>query len=215
VLNQIDKKLEETMKLRCLLLVAIILLAISSILFLGQATSNASPQNTNDSDNLKFGIFYKDNIAFSFLAPDGWVLDNQSGVNQGLPAIFYPVGQTWQNSSVIAYARARKLTTEIQTIKQHVDDTVRTFHEEGSTEYKAKFIEQYSIDNKRKFDIYYFTDDEWGNYEAAAYIIEGGYINFFVLNSRNKADFDKSIQSFKELLKSYLLISTDVKVETK
>ena len=64
-------------------------------------------------DSLKTGFFYKDSIAFIFTAPDGWLLDNYSAVNQGLPAVFYPIGQTWKDSPVIMYARARKISKDI------------------------------------------------------------------------------------------------------
>ena len=40
------------------------------------------------------GMIFGSDHAFCFTAPAGWVLDNQSGVQQGLHMVFYPVGQS-------------------------------------------------------------------------------------------------------------------------
>ena len=40
-------------------------------------------------ENMKTGIIYGKNHVFSLTAPDGWVLDNTSGIKQGLYAVFY------------------------------------------------------------------------------------------------------------------------------
>lgn len=199
--------MENNMRSRFLFLFLFMMFLLPSFLS-AKSLESANPEG----DDLKYGIFYKDNIAFSFEAPDDWVLDNVSGSNYGLPAVFYPADQTWETSSVVVYARAREITEAVKTIEQQVAETVDTFHKNGSAGYNAEFVEKYNIDENHAFDIYYFSGDEWGNYEAGAYIIEGDYINFFVLNSRNKIDFENAIVPFKQLLKSYLLISTKVKI---
>ena len=38
------------------------------------------------------GIVYGPKAAFNIAAPEGWVLDNESGVEQGLPCVLYPKG---------------------------------------------------------------------------------------------------------------------------
>jgi len=40
------------------------------------------------------GMLFGTDHAFYFTAPSGWILDNQSGVQQGLHMVFYPAGQT-------------------------------------------------------------------------------------------------------------------------
>src|SRR5262245_31591726 len=77
------------------------------------------------------GIIYGENYAFNLKAPKGWMLDNQSGVQQGLDAIFYPKGRTWENSVVIAYARARSRTKEVATADDAAKAAVDDFHAKG------------------------------------------------------------------------------------
>jgi hypothetical protein len=38
------------------------------------------------------GIVYGPKAAFNVSAPNGWVLDNESGVPQGEPCVLYPKG---------------------------------------------------------------------------------------------------------------------------
>ena len=41
------------------------------------------------------GIVYGPKAAFHIAAPEGWVLDNQAGAEQGLPCVLYPKVPTW------------------------------------------------------------------------------------------------------------------------
>src|SRR5437667_5046999 len=51
------------------------------------------------------GIVYGPKAAFTISAPEGWVLDNESGANQGLPCVLYPKGSTWADAKTIMYAK--------------------------------------------------------------------------------------------------------------
>src|SRR5438093_8095792 len=51
------------------------------------------------------GIVYGPKAAFNIAAPEGWVLDNTSGVEQGLPCVLYPKGSSWADAKTIMYAK--------------------------------------------------------------------------------------------------------------
>jgi len=51
------------------------------------------------------GIVYGPKAAFDIRAPEGWVLDNESGKNQGLPCVLYPKGSSWADAKTIMYAK--------------------------------------------------------------------------------------------------------------
>ena len=61
--------------------------------------------------------------------------------------------------------------------------------------------------------IYYYTGDQWGNFEAAGYIEEKKTINFVVLSARNKVAFESSLDAFRSILRSYIFISDKVEIE--
>ena len=82
------------------------------------------------------GILYGSDHAFALRAPNGWMLDNESGVEQGLYAVFYPKGTNWRDSVVVAYARARERTQEIASADDAVRDTIDDFHASGSRNYR-------------------------------------------------------------------------------
>jgi len=56
-------------------------------------------------ENNRGGIVYGPKAAFNISAPEGWVLDNQSGADQGLPCVLYPKGSSWSDARTIMYAK--------------------------------------------------------------------------------------------------------------
>jgi hypothetical protein len=149
------------------------------------------------------GMLFGDNYAFYFTAPQGWELDKQSGVGQGLHMVFYPQGETFADSPVIAYARSVSKGPGLQSVKDKVVRTVNEFHSQGSPNYKAEMKDSVSLPHGKQIAIYYFEGDQWGNYEAAGYIEEEETINFLVFNARSKKDFDRHTDAFKKILLSY------------
>lgn len=149
------------------------------------------------------GIVYGADHAFSLKAPKGWVLDNESGVDQGVHAAFYPKGGTWAESTIIAYARARPKTEKIATADDAAKAVVADFHANGSPGYKAKRVKTFKADSGREAVIYHFSGDEFGNSEAVAYFVEEKTVNFVVINSRDAKVFADSLEAFDALAKSY------------
>jgi hypothetical protein len=56
-------------------------------------------------DNYRGGIVYGPKAAFNISAPDGWVLGNEGGAEQGLPCVLYPKGSSWSDTRTIMYAK--------------------------------------------------------------------------------------------------------------
>ena len=171
--------------------------------------SDVTPNNTNNqSKDKNYGILYGEGFSFGFKAPKGWVLDNESAKSEGIDAVFYPESQTWKNSPVMAYARSYA-KDEVKTIEKLVEENIKGFHQNGSPNSKAVKVKTIKIDEQRIAKVYHYSGDQWGNFEATAYIEEENSINYFVLNARNKKDFDESLQAFEELVKTYKLIKDE------
>ena len=148
------------------------------------------------------GMLFGDDHSFTVTAKKEWVLDNQSGRDQGLHMIFYPLGESWSNSPVIIYGRSVSVS-EVTNVKSQVVQTVNDFHSNGSPGYESKVQEALELTNGNKAALYHFSGDQWGNYEAAAYIKEADTINYLVFNSRTKANFERYIGDFYQIVKSY------------
>lgn len=148
------------------------------------------------------GILFGSDHTFAFTAIEGWLLDNQSAVNQGLHMVFYPKDQTWKNSPVIIYGRSVPLS-HVENIKKQVETTVNNFISNGNPNYKAKEKDVISVSGIKQAKIYHFSGDQWGNHEAVAYIKEIDTINYIVFNSRSKEYFDEYLPSFYQIVASY------------
>lgn len=149
------------------------------------------------------GMLFGSNHAFNFTAPNGWVLDNQSGVQQGLHMVFYPIGQTWENSPVMAYGMSVTKDSELRSIEDQVKRTVDDFRSNGNKEYTAEAKEDFQIPDGKTAKVYFFRGDQWRNYEAAGYVEEMETINFLVYNAQNKTEFEKNLPAFNSILSSY------------
>jgi len=141
--------------------------------------------------------------AFYISVPKGWVLDNESGVRQGLHMVLYPVGYTWMNSPVIAYGRSVSKASNIHTIDDQVKLTIKDFKDNGSPDYRVDGTDKITLSNGQVAHIYYFSGDQWGNYEAVGYIEEETSINFLVYHAKTKQVFEKTLPSFRAMLFSY------------
>ena len=148
------------------------------------------------------GMLFGGNHAFLVNEISGWVLDNKSGVRQGIYMLFYPAGKTWKNSPVIVYGKSVS-KTELPTIRSQVEKTIDDFHNDGSTGYTGEEKEIVKLQNGKEATIYYFSGDKWNNYEAVAYIEEAETINFLVYNARTKESFDKYLEDFNKIFRTY------------
>lgn len=157
------------------------------------------------------GIVYGDGFGFNIKAPKGWTLDNSSGVQQKLNAVFYPNGSNWSDSPIVAYAQSRPKTPTVQTGDDAAKETIRHFREDGgSPNYQGTLFKTLKTDAGKDATLYRFSGDKWGNQEVAAYLVEKERINFFVMSSQDKKLFEESLPAFEALVKSYLPMTVSI-----
>ena len=152
------------------------------------------------------GILYGQTYAFHVKAPKGWIFDNESGVQQGMDCVFYPKGQTWEDSPVIAYARARERTKEVQTADDAAKAAIDDFHARGNPKYEGKRVKTIKTKNGKEGVIYHFSGDKFGNYEAMVYFVEDKTINMVILNARKQKAFESALPAFEQLAESYVFL---------
>jgi hypothetical protein len=181
---------------------------ILTALCLFKATTDASAQVVENG----FGVIRGPGFAFSLKSPEGWVIDSKSGVGQGLPAVFYPKGGSWEESPVIAYARSRPRTRKVSSIEQAVQYLTETFHHEGFPKYQGEYIRTMRTDSGKEAVIYHFTGDKWGDYEATAYFLEGRTIDFVTLSARSEKEFRGALPAFEKLVASYAFLPEKIPV---
>ncbi|MFC4994647.1 hypothetical protein [Rubritalea tangerina] len=161
------------------------------------------------------GIIYGKDHVFSLKAPKKWMLDNESAAKQGVHAVFYKQGGSWENSTTVAYARARPIDSEVKSIEDAVKYLIKDFKQNGNPNYAGKKVKTLKSESGNKGTIYHFSGDQWGNYEAVCYFKENKTINMIILTGRNKKDFESSLKAFESLCKSYLFIGEELKQTNK
>jgi len=175
-----------------------------------QSAAQDGPSNKNA--DWGGGLIYGKDHAFTVAAPKEWILDNQSGVSQGLHAVFYPEGSNWKDSIITMY---------INTVQMDENKSWSDFIESDIRSFKAKHADLIvqtgeslaTTDDKKRADVRYFTGDQWNNHEAVAYIREQKVVVLIVLSSRNEKAYQTALPNFRELVRSYYFITEDVTIK--
>jgi hypothetical protein len=159
------------------------------------------------------GIIYGKNHAFSLTAPQGWVLDNTSGVDQGLHAVFYKKGESWAKAVEVMYVNTASLEDDAhRTLEQLIRYDIDHFN----SNYPDLLIsdEKDIIINDRAIArVKYLSGESYGNFEALAYIDAGKTGVMIILTCRTKVGFDNSLAAFQDLVKSFFFMTEKVKIE--
>jgi hypothetical protein len=142
-------------------------------------------------------------FAFEIKAPRRWVLDNEAAKDQGLNLVFYPTGTDWEDSKAVLYVRVRSNEPTIRNIEDQVNDTLRNLRNTGSPNATAKYRKTLTTQDASKAQIYYFTGDKFGNFEATAYIQAKGSIHFITLSARDQDSFRQALPAFHSIVTSY------------
>lgn len=171
---------------------------ILSIAAIGWVRADIVPQGR--------GIVYGIGYVFSLKAPNGWMLDSESGVGDGFHAVFYPEGSNWKNGSVVCYPQAHEKTDALMTADQVAKDRIRDYRENGSPNYTGELVKVVKSDHGETARIFHFKNDQWGNLEAVAYFEERKTINYVTMSSRDAKAFANALSAFDELVKSYVFI---------
>jgi hypothetical protein len=141
--------------------------------------------------------------AFEIKAPRSWVLDNDAAKDQGINLVFYPTGASWQTSKAVIYVRVRTNGTALRNIADQVNDTLRNLRGTGSSNVSVRRVKTLTTQDASKAEIYYFSGDKFGNYEATAYIQARGSIHFITLSARDQDSFRQALPAFDAVVTSY------------
>jgi hypothetical protein len=141
--------------------------------------------------------------AFEVKAPRSWVLDDEVAKSQGINLVLYPTGTNWDTSKAVIYVRVRTIGSNVRNIPDQVADTIRNLRASGSPNATAKHVRTLTTQDASKAEIYYYTGDQFGNFEAAAYIQATRSIHFITLSARDPDSFKQAIPAFDAVVASY------------
>ena len=191
------------------------------ILLLGLIPFSCSKSISHDESSSKekfgknCGVVYGEHYAFAICAPEGWVLDNQSGIKQGLNAVLYPSGSSWESSDVVMYANWADKNERVKGIDDLVRLNLFNFKSSGSPNIKAQLYDIIKTENGGECQIWQYSGDKWGNYEWVGYFEEKKGIAILVLSTKNIEAFNMGKKAFDKLIESYFSLSEDHKYRLK
>lgn len=164
-------------------------------------------------DSTRTKLLYGYNNAYYLTSPAEWAIDNESGKEQGLTAVFYPKGSTWAEGETVMYTT---FTNFDSTKKETVLDVIKG----DSLEFKAhspqlsiKKQKDIAIGKNKKAIVYAYSDEPNGNYENVAYIPEKKGVVMIIISSRNKNGCINHYRDFESLVRSYRFLTDNVNIK--
>jgi len=180
----------------------------SAVMLVAMLPTFATPQagGGKSTEDANCGIVYGDAHAFTVCAPKGWVLDNTIMHNQGIYAVFYPTGTTWnrakENGTVMYVNTTRKLGDNATV----AEDTLR--HAPAAKIIKGEVIPTQDGDGDAL--VQKFEHGAFDRFEAVAYLDSPKIIVMVVMTSASPDTFNRDYPAFQELVKSYRFLSSTV-----
>jgi hypothetical protein len=153
------------------------------------------------------GIVYGSEIGALVSAPEGWIFDSKNGISQGLHAVMYPKGSTWSNSPAMMYVNI--VVSIDNSLEDFIAGDIEKF-KKGAPKIAVEKGDPISIGGGLSAEVRLFSGDQWGNYECVAYAAKGKSVALYVLSSRKKEDFDKSLSAFRSMVAKSSLMNVTI-----
>src|SRR5438445_8327009 len=149
------------------------------------------------------GIAYGPKAAFNISAPEGWVLDNESGVEQGLPCVLYPNGESWADARTVMYAKIA--STQYEDAEKFAAVAIKQMESKHGKP-KEKIGSGKTHDGHDYFINEYPATENYSQWERVAYVQLPRAVAYIVLSSRDHASYQKDSGALQEVLKTFLYL---------
>lgn len=146
------------------------------------------------------GIVYGPKAAFKIDAPAGWVLDNESGQEQGLPCVLYPKGESWADGRTVMYAKIA--STDYEDAEKFAAVAIKQMESKHGKP-KEKIEKGTTGDGQPFFINEYPATKTYSQWERVAYVQLPKAVAYIVLSSRDQASYRKDAPALREVLKTF------------
>ena len=150
-------------------------------------------------ETFRGGIVYGPKAAFNISAPEGWVLDNQAGVEQGMPCVLYPKGESWADARTVMYAKIA--STQVEDVNAFVAMAIKEM-EKTHGKPKEKIASGNTKDGHNYFINEYPATKTYSQWERVGYVQLPHAVAYIVLSSRDHASYKKDSGALQDVLKN-------------
>jgi tetratricopeptide (TPR) repeat protein len=161
-------------------------------------------------ENYRGGIVHGPKAAFNIGAPEDWVLDNQAGVEQGMPCVLYPKGESWANGRTVMYAKIA--SPQFEGVNAFVAWAIKGM-EKTHGKPKEKIASGKTQDGHDYFINEYPATKTYSQWERVGYVQLPQGVAYIVLTSRGQASYRKDSGTLEKVLKT--LVYLEPKAESK
>jgi len=158
-------------------------------------------------ENYRGGIVYGPKAAFNISAPEGWVLDNHSGVSQGLPCVLYPKSESWADARTVMYAKIA--STQFEDVNAFVAMAIKDM-EKTHGKPKEKIASGKTADGHDYFINEYPASKTYSQWERVAYVQLPHAVAYIVLSSRDHASYQKDSGALQQALKTFAYLNPEI-----
>ena len=150
-----------------------------------------------------------DNHLFMISAPEGWVLDDTSGMGSRIRCVFYPKGQKWNTAPTVMYVNPlHGYGAKARTVSSLMAEDEKSFHKNAP---KGKVTDGGTIQTtgRKTAVVRYFSYDGGPAHEAVAYVPESELVMLLVLSSKTPEGFQGALAAYRELVQSYAWVASN------
>ena len=148
-----------------------------------------------------FGIVYGPKGAFNIKAPDGWVIDNESGTEQGLPCVLFRKGETWETAEPLMYAKIA--STEVTDAEAFAKKAIAEMQKERGEFPVKRTASGKTAGGEPYFVNEYAPTEEYTRAERVAYIQMAKAVAYVVFSAETKATLEKHGRALIQVLESF------------
>lgn len=155
----------------------------------------------------KAALIFGRTFALTVRAPRGWTLDSRAGRAQGLNAVLYPTGSSWDESATVMYCQV--LGRDAKRDRQSVIEGDLQAYRNGAPTAVVALQSEIPVTKGGPALVQRFAGGARGTIEETAYLEERTVVVLFVLSSRDTSSFQHALDSFKDLVSSYSFLADD------
>ncbi|MEP6778084.1 MAG: hypothetical protein ABI944_06485 [Chthoniobacterales bacterium] len=160
-------------------------------------------------DQSPFGIVHGPKAAFNIAAPEGWVIDNTAGADDGLPCVLYRKGDTWKNADPLMYAKIA--STSYEDAEAFAKKAIGEMKKERG-DYETKRVESGKTKTGQSYFINeYSPNEKYPRVERVGYVQLPAAVAYIVYSGDSEAAFRTHQPALKQLLESFSYLRVEGK----
>ena len=166
----------------------------------------------HDSSTRKAIVIEGDNHLFMISAPEGWVLDDTSGMGSRIRCVFYPRGEKWHTAATVMYVNPlHGYGSKTRTVSALMAEDEKSFRKNAP---KGKVTDGGTIQTmgKKTATVRYFSYDGGPAHEAVAYVPESELVMLLVLSSKTPEGFQGALPAYREMVQSYAWVASNAEM---